>query len=246
MFPAARDAYRKVFRRAHVRYMRDMADFYGQFWSHRGTVFDVGANQGEYSEMFASRGARVIAIEPNPGYADRLAAISVNHNILPVMHAIGAEPGKAVLNICSTPGYSTLLSTDSDWIAGSPDYAEVAWTGVAEVEINTIDQVARKFGLPDFIKIDIEGFELSALQGMTFDPRYLSFEFGARRRDLGIECLRNMGARGYTFRPITGRDAKFVTDKWMDESDAIAWLSGFTTEQAEYGDMFCRSPATTP
>lgn len=240
LYAVARAAYRNVFKAGQVRALRDMANFYGQFWSPRDTVFDVGANQGEYSEMFASRGARVIAIEPNPGYQLRLAALATSHNILPFMRAIGSEPGTATLNICSTPGYSTLLPTKSEWIASSPDYTEVEWTGTAEVEVVTLDQVATKFGTPAFVKIDIEGFELSALKGMTFNPDYLSFEFGARRKDLGIDCIRNMAARGYSFRPIAGRETRFVTDRWMDEADALNWLDAFTVKQAEYGDMFCR------
>ena len=35
-------------------------------------VFDLGANRGEYAEVFAGEGARIVAVEPNTAFTTRL------------------------------------------------------------------------------------------------------------------------------------------------------------------------------
>ena len=72
---------------------------------------------------------------------------------------------------------------------------------------------------------------------MTFNPRYLSFEFGARRKQASQECLDHLAARGYRFRPIVGREFRFATHEWMLRAEATDWLAEFSVDQAEYGDM---------
>ena len=238
IYPSARRAYRALFKAQERLAEERMGAFYGHFFQPGEVVFDVGANQGEYSECFAREGARVVAIEPNPAFRGRLAAIARHLTILPEHVAVGDHPGVASLNICSTSGFSTFASTKSDWMLASPDYADVEWTGEVEVPIVTLDQLVERHGQPTFVKIDVEGFELNVLKGMSFDPRYLSFEYGVRRKDLGLACIELLADRGYRFRPIAGREWRFDAGDWMPGTAAAAWLEQRSLERGEYGDFF--------
>lgn len=238
IYPAARGLYRSAFKPEQVATAQRMGAFYAQFFQPGEVVFDVGANQGEYAECFAREGGLVIAIEPNPAHRIRLEALGRTLAITPEYVAVSDKPGSATLNVCSTSGYSTLSSIDSDWMSSSPDYVGVEWLDAAEVRTVTLDQIAEKHGAAAFVKIDIEGYELSALQGMTFDPRYISFEYGVRRKQLGQDCIAFLSDRGYRFRPIDGRDFRFSAAEWMTLAEAAQWLDARTLEGGEYGDMF--------
>ena len=238
LYPAARSVYRALFRRDAKATQSRMGAFYSQFFQAGDVVFDLGADLFEYAEVFAGEGAHVVAVEPNTASTVRLQALARATNISPVFAAVGDEPGTAVLNVCSVPGFSTLVDPGVEWIEQSPDYESVSWTQTLEVPVTTVDLLARDFGEPEYIKIDVEGFEINVLRGMTFRPRYLSFEFGARRKEAGLKCLEHLGALAYAFRPIVGREFRFVTREWMSPVEAIDWLEAFSVEQAEYGDMF--------
>jgi FkbM family methyltransferase len=121
LYPMARSAYQAVFNRGAMAHRARMGAFYSQFFQPGARVFDVGANQGEYSEIFAGEGGRVLAIEPNTAYTDRLKALARTNSIEPVFTAIGDAPGEATLSVCSTPGFSTLVDRKVDWIETSPD-----------------------------------------------------------------------------------------------------------------------------
>jgi FkbM family methyltransferase len=238
LYPAAHSMYRALFSRAADGRRARMGAFYSQFFQPGDLVFDLGANQGEYAEAFAGEGARVVAVEPNPAFTARLQAFARESGIRPVFAAIGDAPGTASLNVCSEPGFSTLVDPGVEWIETSPDYESVSWTHTLEVPVTTLDLLVADFGQPEYVKIDVEGFELNVLRGMSFRPRYLSFEFGPRRKDASFQCLEHLGARGYAFRPIVGREFRFVTREWLGLSEARDWLAAFSIEQGEYGDMF--------
>jgi FkbM family methyltransferase len=238
LYPAARQAYQSVLNRDAKIQMARMGAFYSQFFQAGDVVFDIGANQGEYSEIYALERARVVAVEPNNAFRTRLEALARTYDIHPVFKAVSHAPGTAVLNVCSTPGFSTLVKPGVDWMVESPDYESVSWTHTLEVNVTTLDQLAKEFGEPEYVKIDVEGFEINVLNGMTFNPRYLSFEYGARRKQASQECLNHLGARDYRFRPIVGREYRFATRDWMTLTEASSWLAAFSADQAEYGDMF--------
>ncbi len=239
-FIPARSAYRWVFqRRLNAEHSR-MLSFYRQFFGNGDLVFDVGANQGEYAEIFAADGARVIAIEPNPAFRARLEKLAKIRSIVPEFCAVGDAEGSATLNVCSEPGYSTLQPELIEWTKDSPDYQDVQWTAKVTVPVVTLNALAERHGQPVFVKIDVEGFEHEVIRGMQFNPRFISFEFGARRKQIALQCINDLGKRGYRFNPIVGRVFSFDSDHWLPVQEVTEWLNAYSVDRGEYGDMFAK------
>ena len=66
------------------------------------------------------------------------------------------------------------------------------------VEVTTLDALIRQFGRPRFIKIDVEGFELEALTGLSSRVDGLSFEFVTMQRDRAHACIDRCVQLGFT------------------------------------------------
>lgn len=128
------------------------------------TIIDIGANIGAITLQFAKKvspGGKVFSFEPSP-FNFKLASknISINSfkNIKLINEGLGNEKATAFLyNVNpNNRGMLRLLSEDNN---NSFDKEEV--------QIDTLDKSMQKFSIPkpDFIKIDVEGFEYKVLQG---------------------------------------------------------------------------------
>jgi FkbM family methyltransferase len=122
-------------------------------------VVDGGANMGGYS-LLASRRAgaegRIFAFEPDPDNFARLLK-QVRHlaNVQPVRKAIAATSGESMLFLDSFHAGHTLVD------------GRVGEHGIS-VDITSLDDFVRDYALPglDVVKLDIEGAELLAIDGM--------------------------------------------------------------------------------
>ena len=116
---------------------------------HPGDLFiDAGANVGTYSILCASLGAKVIAIEPAPDTIALLRENSqLNGDILDIREqAVGSHEGSITFTV------------------GLGDVNHVAPNGGMVVPMTTLDAIIGTRMVAG-LKIDIEGYELEALQG---------------------------------------------------------------------------------
>src|SRR4029077_3333722 len=132
---------------------------------------------GNRARAFASLGCRVVALEPQPDFAQLLRMIFGRSSRIEVGEAaVGDAPGYASLSISDrTPTVTTLAPAWRDARAREPEFARVRWNRRIEVEMTTIDRLVARFGVPAFIKIDVEGAEPDVLAGLTQAVPALSF-----------------------------------------------------------------------
>lgn len=133
------------------------------------TVFDVGAADGLFSCFFASKVGpmgKVIAFEPNLRLCKRtLENLSLNKfdNAQVMNYAVGSMKETVTLHFSSKiPTAGSLAPEEINRISKLRD------TSTQKVSIDTIDNMIREFSLPepDFVKIDVQGFERQVLEGM--------------------------------------------------------------------------------
>jgi FkbM family methyltransferase len=164
----------------------EQLDFEGE------TVFDVGGYEGVFALFFARRigsSGRLVTFEPNPqNYARIVENVKLNGfanvDVRPL--ALGAQPARASLVFpTDETARGSLLGDIQDQIRREKSAAAV------DVDVETIDRLtARDLPVPDFVKIDVEGFERDVLEGMTEAiarrrPRlYIEIHGADRRRKL--------------------------------------------------------------
>ena len=198
-------------------------------------VFDVGANVGDKAQVFRELGARVVCVEPDPATADILqyrfgAAVAVERT------AVGERPGTATLHRKSHHGFNTL---SAKWAGAAPDAAVV---GSVEVPVTTLERLAAAHGRPDYVKIDVEGFEREVVAGLAAPVRVLSIESNLplfrAETDAVLARLADL-APGVRFNARPADGPAFVLPEWVDAAGLATILD--VAEPTTF-DLFAASP----
>lgn len=155
-------------------------------------IFDVGCNTGEDADFYLRKGFRVVAVEANPtvcaGLRARFAEPIGDGRLVLIDKAIADQPGRVTF-------FDNLDDSSQGTIV--PSYAYDGSKAI-EVEAIAFASLLDEFGVPHYLKIDIQGadnFCLRGLIGRAEKPKFISIErvnsFAAQREQFGL--LRSLG-----------------------------------------------------
>lgn len=146
-----------------------------------GVLFDVGANQGDYTQYLSriAPGARIHAFEPHPATFARLTARIDASLATLVQMALSDHEGRLDLFDFANGDGSTQASLSSDAIALFQ--ADIVSHRIACTTLDAY-MAAQDVARVDFLKIDTEGFDLAVLRGAASAIRdrrigIIQFEF---------------------------------------------------------------------
>ena len=97
-----------------------------------------------------------------------------------------------------------------------------------------------KYGRPQFIKIDVEGYEHVVLEGLSQPVRALSFEFIGEHLASTLECIDKLSSLGKVmFRYSLGESMEWGPSPWSCDDDIKSQLRSLPRELG--GDLYART-----
>jgi FkbM family methyltransferase len=215
--------------------------FYAQFVGAGDLVYDVGANMGNRTDVFQELGATVVAVEPQATCQRELARRYGDHPRVHLVNAgLGPEPGTRMLYVGSE---HTLTTMSPDWIDAtqrSGRFASYTWTEQGSVPITTLDRLIDEYGTPHFCKIDVEGFEVEVLKGLSRPLHVVSLEFAAEFFDRTRNALAMLSALGACrFNLSSGESYALDLPHWVDLAAVETELARLPDRLA-FGDVYAR------
>ncbi len=216
-------------------YQDDLCELIRQTVRPGSCVIDVGANIG-FITLCAAKAVgtngRVFAVEASARLVGRLEeAVAHNRigNTTVINSAAGDFNGVASLDVHEHHGMSSVSTAGSGAVRDGGGETQVRMARLDDLLDGRIDE-----GMPLFVKIDVEGFELAVLRGMPTllarpattvfvevgDP--LASAYGAKTQDI-FDLMASHGYRGYrartsplggrvSFKPLPGPLEKFTYD----------------------------------
>jgi len=213
-------------------------------FQNRCLVFDIGANHGTKTDIFLRLGARVIAVDPDETNQQALKEAFLQYRVNPrAVTIIGKavsdkvatetlwidEPGSAKNTL--SPKWVQALRNDKNRFGHQLRFGEAK-----QIETTTLDQLIEAYGAPFFIKIDVEGHELSVLRGLRCPVPYVSFEVNLPDfLEEGLRCVELLQrlAKNGRFNYTVDCERGVALDRWLEAASFSAVLADCTEKSIE-------------
>jgi FkbM family methyltransferase len=162
-------------------------------------IFDLGYNLGNFTRQALSLypHARIIGIDGHPEYQKVFNASPIP-NVTYLQGLISDKCSDGIpFYICdSNPGINSI---NPDWIKTirHSHFFEKTKRMVMEKAV-TLDELVRLYGVPDIIKMDIEGAESIALQGLSQKCGLITFEWSEEFFYDARKCIERLTQLGYS------------------------------------------------
>lgn len=220
--------------------------FYQHFVQPGDLVFDAGAHVGSRSRALLACGARVVALEPQPLFANTIHFLLGRHPRLTLdTRALGAEVGETQLQVSRrTPTVSTLSTHWAVEVARTPGFDWVQWEAGPQVSVTTLDALIAEHGLPAFCKLDIEGYEAEALRGLSQPINMISLEYIPAAIAVALDCIERLEQlAAYEYNLVMGEYPQFTFNEWLS-SEALRKTLTSISEGERAGEIYARLKAS--
>ena len=186
------------------------------------TVLDIGANIGYYvliESKYINTG-KIIAVEPVPSNIETLKKnLELNkvQNVYTIEGAVSSSSGEKEFHLSNMSNLGTFhpVGTAKKYLAGD----------TLKVSTCTVRDIAEKYGIPDLLRMDVEGHEVSILNSLIEDiksckmaPKIL-FETHLSRyneKNNMRSCLNSLFKLGYHVR-YAGSSGEVGTKRLKDK-----------------------------
>ncbi|MEO6668013.1 MAG: FkbM family methyltransferase [Ferruginibacter sp.] len=167
----------------YYKEMNELSAFYHKQLDekHPTLVFDIGANVGDHSNIFSKIAKRLVCVEPDDLNNDILRArFGRNKNITIIKKAVAEKEGTSVFYMEAAG--SALNTLSSKWVNVLEESEDSRFgeghkfNTSKKVAITTLDKLINEYGKPDYIKIDVEGFEKEVVSTLREKISIISFE----------------------------------------------------------------------
>ncbi len=199
-------------------------------------VFDVGAHYAVKAQEMLRQGAgALVCFDCQPNC---VAALQKKYrdadNVAVMPYGLADKPGSIEFSICGAgEGISTFSTV---WKTGR--FRDMTWDRTISAPVTTLDLMIAQFGRPAYCKIDVEGFELNVLHGLTQPIRCLSFEFAKEFIAQTRLCVEYLVTLGFdTFNVMIGNDERLLFGQPASSERLLAALEQ-SPDQLLWGDIF--------
>ena len=130
----------------------------------------------------------------------------------------------------------------SEWISRvkqTERFGNNQWSSTVQVQVTTLDELISMYGLPVFIKIDVEGYEYEVISGLSQPVRFISIEFTPEYFENSVKVLEHLSLLGsYEVNFVIGESFKFYLDEWIKPERMVEILKDIKDKHRLWGDLY--------
>ena len=161
-------------------------------------IIDIGANVGTFAKFYQGLypNAQIVCVEPNPDLIPILHGLFKGNDKIKIIDRLAASENGKLVDFTLNENH-TLSTASKEWKQHSR--FKSGYYKTIGVKTVTLDAIIKDCGEPNLIKIDVEGFELEVLRGLTKHPDCkIIFEWTEELFYRTVQCIQYLMTLGYS------------------------------------------------
>lgn len=203
-------------------------------------IFDIGANVGNWTLANYNESDNIICVEASPYTFNKLVSIVGNRpNITCVNMAVCDSTADKVEFFHSDA--TTISTLDRKWL-DDPTSRFYKHCGFHSVMVSPIslDKLIELHGIPDLLKIDVEGAENIVIRSLTSKAKTLCFEWATEWNRKTFECIRHLTNLGYSKFHLQHADSyRFRPSSYEHTAESLIETLKSTKDKEDWGMIWC-------
>lgn len=214
-------------------------ELYSQFVKSGNLCFDVGANVGNRTAIFLELGAKVVMVEPQKECYEALEKRFPNIPL--IKKGLGEKESTEKLYVSDVSLISSFSKSHVDQMQ-EDRFKGANWDKTIDIEMTTLDNLIKEHGVPDFCKIDVEGYEYDVLKGLSQPLKSLSIEYIVpENKKVVLNCIQHLSKLGNIECNLShGETMNFHLPKWKNGPEMIDYVQGQDFIDTSYGDIYIK------
>ena len=205
-------------------------------------IFDIGANIGAYALANYNENTKIVSAEASPYTFNTLKNNLGNLSITTLNFAVCNSKNEEI-EFYHCWKEHTLSTLNFDWLS-SPDSRFAGYEENHEkIRVKTIslDKLIELYGVPDLIKIDVEGAESQVIGSLSQKVPLLCFEWASEWYNDICKCidiLYDLGFREYHIQ--YGDEYTYRPTEFKDTCDSVKEKIRNTVKKESWGMIWVR------
>jgi FkbM family methyltransferase len=207
--------------------------------THR-LVFDIGANIGNWAIANLEKADQIISVEASPKTFQKLTEVCRPYSKITCLNYAVCDSKEEEI-VFYEAAFDTISTLNKDWLAS--DSSRFVNTPYNEIRCKPIslDKLIETYGLPDLIKIDVEGAEDVVIKSLSTKCKMICFEWASEMNKVIYNCLDHLIKLGFNkFCIQTGDDYNYhpARNQFVEIIDVCRYLST-TVPKVDWGMIWC-------
>jgi FkbM family methyltransferase len=238
--------YNQLYRKARSKsykeyYDRQLAFYKKVLGTDNNLFFDIGANIGDHTKMLSNLSRKTVTLEPDKKNFHILSTrFSGNSRVQLVNKAVSNQSGEATFYIEEEGSAFNTLSDKWVNVLENEDesrFNKKAFKKSYVVKTVTLDELIGEYGKPDFVKIDVEGFEKEVIEGNNIPISKLCIECNLPEfLDETVFIIEHLHKLNPAYKFNCSNEYRFFLDEFVNCEEIINYIK---SGELRFFELYC-------